>query len=115
MKIKRWLFDILASLIILFSCIVGFMGVFFLSFFLTRTTLHPFFIWLIFLIGVYFVFYIHYKVTKYLELFEKKAIRNGDFSDTGDLISKIMKYIELEWNPKAHPFQWTYKGKVCCA
>lgn len=45
----------------------------------------------------------------------KKAIRNGDFSDTDDLVSKIMKYMEFEWNSKAHPFQWTYKGKVCCA
>jgi transposase len=51
----------------------------------------------------------------WFNILEKKAIRNGDFSDTDDLISKIMKYIELEWNPKAHPFQWTYKGKVCCA
>jgi len=51
----------------------------------------------------------------WFNILEKKAIRNGDFSDTNDLVSKIMKYMEFEWNSKAHPFQWTYKGKVCCA
>jgi transposase len=51
----------------------------------------------------------------WFNILEKKALKNGDFSGTDDLVSKIMKYMELEWNPKAHPFQWTYKGKVCCA
>jgi len=51
----------------------------------------------------------------WLNILEKKVIRNGDFSSTTDMVNKIMRYMELEWNPKAHPFQWTYKGKVCCA
>ena len=91
MEIRKRFFDIFAVLLILFSSIVGFMGVFFLSIFLTNLQLmHPFFIWLIILIGVYCVFYLHYKVTKYLELFEKKEKSVGD-----EEIDNL-----FEWNPK---------------
>ncbi len=45
-----------------------------------------------------------------------KIIKRGNFSSTNDLDNKIMDFIEIEWNQKnAHPFQWTYKGKVCYA
>jgi len=51
----------------------------------------------------------------WFSILSKKVIRNGNFPGTFDLANKIIDYMNLEWNPNAHPFQWTYKGKVCCA
>lgn len=51
----------------------------------------------------------------WFSILSKKVIRNGNFSGIPDLANKITNYMDLEWNPNAHPFQWTYKGKVCCA
>ena len=49
-------------------------------------------------------------------ILQRKVIKRGNFESTQDLDSKIMDFIKIEWNQKnAHPFQWTYKGKVCCA
>ena len=49
-------------------------------------------------------------------ILQRKVIKKGDFESTQDLDNKIMDFMEIEWNQKnAHPFQWTYKGKVCCA
>ena len=45
----------------------------------------------------------------------EKIIKRGNFSSVKDLEKKIKNYIEKDWNLTAHPFQWTYKGKVCCA
>jgi transposase len=52
----------------------------------------------------------------WFSILREKIIKRGNFSSKQDLVEKIMNYIELEWNNKhAHPFQWTYKGKVCYA
>lgn len=52
----------------------------------------------------------------WFSILHKKVIRRGCFKNINDLDSKIMQYINFEWNQKnAHPFQWTYKGKVCYA
>ena len=49
-------------------------------------------------------------------ILQRKVIKKGDFKSTQDLDNKIMNYLNIEWNQKnAHPFQLTYKGKVCCA
>ena len=46
----------------------------------------------------------------------EKIIKRGSFSSIEDLNNQILDFIEIEWNQKnAHPFQWTYKGKVCYA
>lgn len=51
----------------------------------------------------------------WFSILQRKIVRTGNFHSTENLVEKITKFIEQEWNPKAHPFQWTYKGKVCCA
>jgi transposase len=52
----------------------------------------------------------------WFSILHKKVIKGGDFHGIEDFINKVMNFIEMEWNQKnAHPFQWTYKGKVCCA
>jgi len=46
----------------------------------------------------------------------EKILKRGSFSSIEDLNKQIMDFIEIQWNQKnAHPFQWTYKGKVCYA
>jgi len=51
----------------------------------------------------------------WFSILSKKVIRRGNFSGKIDLATKITNYMDLEWNQNAHPFQRTYKGKVCCA
>ena len=52
----------------------------------------------------------------WFSILQRKVIKKGSFDTTQDLDNKIMGFLEIEWNQKnAHPFQWTYKGKVCCA
>lgn len=51
----------------------------------------------------------------WFSLLQGKIIKRGNFSSVQDLEQKIKDYIEKDWNLNAHPFQWTYKGKVCCA
>ncbi len=51
----------------------------------------------------------------WFSILHKKIIRCGNFSSLKDLEKKIKNYIEKDWNLNAHPFQWTYKGKVCHA
>lgn len=48
-------------------------------------------------------------------ILEKKVIRRGNFPSTNNMENKIMNFMNLEWNPNAHPFKWTYQGKVCHA
>lgn len=47
-------------------------------------------------------------------ILQKKVIRLSNFCSIEDMTNKIMDYIKYEWNANAHPFQWTYTGKVCC-
>jgi len=50
----------------------------------------------------------------WFSILTKKVIKKNSFSSVSDLVNKLKNYIEFEWNQKnAHPFQWTYKGKVC--
>lgn len=51
----------------------------------------------------------------WFSILHRKIIKCGSFSGVKDLEKKIKNYIEKDWNLNAHPFQWTYKGKVCCA
>ena len=51
----------------------------------------------------------------WFSILQRKMIKCGNFFSIKDLEQKIKNYIEKEWNLNAHPFQWTYKGKVCCA
>ena len=51
----------------------------------------------------------------WFSILHRKIIKLGNFSGLEDLEKKIKKYIEKDWNLNAHPFQWTYNGKVCCA
>jgi transposase len=52
----------------------------------------------------------------WFSILHRKVIKKGNFESMQDLDNKIMNFIKIEWNQKnAHPFQWTYKGKVCCA
>lgn len=52
----------------------------------------------------------------WFSILHKKVIKGGNFKNIQDINDKIMNFIEIEWNQRnAHPFQWTYKGKVCCA
>lgn len=52
----------------------------------------------------------------WFSILQKKVIKKGNFESTEDLDNKILSFIKNEWNQKkAHPFQWTYKGKICCA
>lgn len=51
----------------------------------------------------------------WFSILQGKIIKRGNFSSVEDLEKKIQNYIEKDWNLNAHPFQWTYKGKVCYA
>jgi len=51
----------------------------------------------------------------WFSILQRKIIKCGNFSSIKDLEKKIKNYIEKDWNINAHPFQWTYNGKVCCA
>jgi hypothetical protein len=52
----------------------------------------------------------------WFRILSQKVIRRGNFSSTDELDRKIMDFIHIEWNQRsAHPFKWTYKGKICCA
>lgn len=51
----------------------------------------------------------------WFSILQEKIIKRGTFCSVRDLEKKIKNYIEKDWNLNAHPFQWTYKGKVCYA
>jgi len=51
----------------------------------------------------------------WFSILQRKVIKKGNFPSTNDLVKKINNFIKYEWNVNARPFQWTYKGKVCCA
>lgn len=55
------------------------------------------------------------QIEVWFSILHRKIIKCGNFSSLKDLETKINNYIEKDWNLSAHPFQWTYKGKVCCA
>jgi transposase len=55
------------------------------------------------------------QIEVWFSILHSKLIKRGNFSSLKDLEKKINNYIEKDWNLNAHPFQWTYKGKVCCA
>ena len=55
------------------------------------------------------------QIEVWFSILHGKIIKGGNFSSVKDLEKKIKDYIEKDWNLTAHPFQWTYKGKVCCA
>jgi len=52
----------------------------------------------------------------WFSILTRKAIKKNNFTGIQDMIAKLKDYMQKEWNQKrAKPFQWTYKGKVCCA
>ena len=55
------------------------------------------------------------QIEVWFSILQEKIIKRGNFSSVKDLEKKIKNYIENDWNMNAHPFQWTYKGKICCA
>lgn len=55
------------------------------------------------------------QIEVWFSILHEKIIKRGSFSSVKDLEKKIKNYIKKEWNLNAHPFQWTYNGKVCCA
>jgi len=87
--IKKGLFDISATFVIIVSCFIWLLGIVIIAIFLTELKAPLLFIYILGGIGCFGFFYIHYKVTKYLERFEKEK------SDKDKEIDNL-----FEWNPK---------------
>jgi transposase len=50
------------------------------------------------------------QVELFLSILTRRVIRRGNFSSRGDLVSKIMRFID-QYNKTAKPFAWTYSGE----
>ena len=49
------------------------------------------------------------QVELFFSILTRKVLRRGNFSSRGELVSKMMAYIE-RYNATAKPFAWTYSG-----
>lgn len=50
------------------------------------------------------------QVELFFSIITRKVLKRGNFCSRDDLISKLMRYIEL-YNKTAKPFAWTYSGQ----
>lgn len=54
------------------------------------------------------------QVEIWFSILARKLLRNGNFSSTDDLRTKVLAFIEYYNRTMAKPFKWTYKGKALC-
>lgn len=54
------------------------------------------------------------QVEIWFSILARKLLRNGNFSSTEDLRTKVLAFIEYYNRTMAKPFKWTYKGKALC-
>lgn len=51
------------------------------------------------------------QIELWFSILSRKILKRGIFSSREDLVEKVMKFIK-EYNQKAKPFRWTYRGDI---